>query len=274
MKNKMIKSMGMTIVAVLSLSNIAVAEQNSTEPVPVVSAAVKADTLKLVNIAGRQRMLSQRMAKDYMYVGNKVAVSKAKKQLEASVKEFKKAHDKLVNSINNEDIKNLLSFVQMSMEDFELMIKEPFTTDNAQLVLDLSESILEGSQYVVASLREFLNIKASKIVDISGRQRMLSQRISKYYIAYQSGIKDKNTVDQMNETVTLFAESHKLLMSNKENTPEVNRKLNEIDKLWKIVNKFYLNIEKGGLPHIVFSTTDKITKKMNEVTGLYVEIYK
>jgi len=78
----------------------------------------------------------------------------------------------------------------------------------------------------------------------------------------------------MNETVKLFADSHKLLMSNKENTPEVNRKINEIEKLWKIVNKFYLNIEKGGLPHIVFSTTDKITKKMNEVTKLYVEIYK
>lgn len=274
MKNKMIKSMGMTIVAVLSLSNIAVAEQNSTEPVPVVSAEAKADTLKLVDIAGRQRMLSQRMAKDYMYVGNKVAVSKASKQLKTSQKEFLEAHNKLVNSINNEEIKNLLAFVQMGSEDFEAMVKESFTTDNAQLVLDLSESMLEGSQYVVASLREALNIKASKIVDMSGRQRMLSQRIAKYYIAYQSGIKDKNTVDQMHETVKLFNDSHEILMLNKENTPEINRKLNEIEKLWKIVHKFYLNIEKGGLPHIVFSTTDKITKKMNEVTKLYVEIYK
>jgi hypothetical protein len=274
MKNKMIKSMGMTIVAVLSLSNIAVAEQNSTESVPVVSAVVKADTLKLVDIAGRQRMLSQRMAKDYMYVGNKVAVSKASKQLKTSQKEFLEAHNKLVNSINNEEIKNLLAFVQMGSEDFEAMVKESFTTDNAQLVLDLSESMLEGSQYVVASLREALNIKASKIVDMSGRQRMLSQRIAKYYIAYQSGIKDKNTVDQMHETVKLFNDSHEILMLNKENTPEINRKLNEIEKLWKIVHKFYLNIEKGGLPHIVFSTTDKITKKMNEVTKLYVEIYK
>lgn len=274
MKNRTIKSMGMSIVLVLFFSNVAVAEQNNTEPEAAVSVAVKADTLKLVDIAGRQRMLSQRMAKDYMYVGNKVAVSNAKRQLQASFKEFKAAHEKLTNSINNEEIKNLLSFVQMSMEDFEVMINEPFSTDNAQLVLDLSESLLEGSQYVVSSLREFLNIKASKIVDISGRQRMLSQRIAKYYIAYQSGIRDKNTVDQMNATVQLFEESHKLLMSNKENTPEVNRKLNEINKLWKIVNKFYLNIEKGGLPHIVFSTTDKITGKMNKVTKLYVEIYK
>ncbi len=274
MKNRMIKSIGITVLAVLSLTNIAVAEENNVEPSAVLSDAAKGDTIKLIDIAGRQRMLSQRMAKDYLYVGNKVAVSKARKQLEVSQREFIEAHKLLSNSINNEEVKNLLSFVEMSSEDFQTMSKEEFSKDNAQLILDLSESMLEGSQYVVASLREVLNIKASKIVDNSGRQRMLSQRIAKYYIAYQTGIKDKNSVEQMNNAVKLFGDTHAMLMVNEANTPEVNRKLNEIDKLWKIVHKFYLNIEKGGLPHIVFSTTDKITKKMNEVTGLYVEIYK
>jgi len=64
------------------------------------------------------------------------------------------------------------------------------------------------------------------------------------------------------------------LMANASNTPEINRQLNEIDRLWKIVYKFYLNIEKGGLPLIVFNTTDNITKKMNKITALYVELYK
>jgi hypothetical protein len=118
---------------------------------------VKADTLKLVDIAGRQRMLSQRMAKDYMYVGNKVAVSKASKQLKTSQKEFLEAHNKLVNSINNEEIKNLLAFVQMGSEDFEAMVKESFTTDNAQLVLDLSESI--GSPSTTLPTSQELKIK-------------------------------------------------------------------------------------------------------------------
>ena len=103
---------------------------------------------------------------------------------------------------------------------------------------------------------------------------MLSQRIAKYYIAYQAGIKDKNTVDQMKAAVATFSESHAVLMANSANTPEINKKLNEIDRLWKIVYKFYLNIEKGGLPLIVFNTTDNITKKMNTITGLYVELYK
>ncbi len=252
-----------TLIALVSLSLSVVASAST----------VASDTVKLIDMAGKQRMLSQRIAKDYMYAGKSIATAKAERQLNRSLKELKEAHTILINSINNPEIKNLLSFVEMSSEDFEATAKEKFTTDNAQLILDLSESMLEGSEYVVTSLKELSNVKASKVVDMAGRQRMLSQRIAKYYIAYQSGIKDKNTVEQMRAAVKLFTETHELLMKNKTNTPEINRELNKIDRLWKIVYKFYLNIEKGGLPLIVFNTTDDISKNMNKITALYVELY-
>jgi len=278
MKMVTIKKMSMAAILICAGTEFTMAEP-AADTQPAVQAVshtnkVTMDIVKLIDIAGRQRMLSQRIAKDYMYAGKKVATSKATKQLKKSLDEMKKAHKILVESINDPEIKNLLAFVQMSSEDFEATSKEPFSTDNAQLILDLSESMLEGSQYVVTSLKNLANVKASKIVDMSGRQRMLAQRIAKYYIAYQSGIKDKNTVEQMHAAVKLFDESHQVLMKNDNNTPEINRKLNKINKLWKIVYKFYMNIEKGGLPLIVFNTTDDITKKMNEITHLYVDVYK
>lgn len=270
MKNRMIKNIGMA-AAIFILSGMCTAEELKA---PSTDVTVIADTVKLIDIAGKQRMLSQRIAKDYLYAGMKIAPAKANKQLEKSLSELVKSHKVLVKSINDPEIKNLLAFVEMSTEDLKITANEPFTIDNAQLVIDLSESMLEGSQYVVDSLKETVKIKESKIVGIAGKQRMLAQRIAKYYIAYQAGIKDKNTVEQMKAAVKLFSESHAALMQNPANTPAINRKLNEIDRLWKIVYKFYLNIEKGGLPLIVFNTTDNITKKMNEITKLYVELYK
>ena len=270
MKTGIIKNISLAVVTVFALSGVSMAEEKA----PSTDVKVIADTVKLIDIAGKQRMLSQRIAKDYLYAGKKIAPAKANKQLRASLDELKSAHQTLVKSINDPDIANLLAFVEMSSEDFESTAKEPFTIDNAQLVIDLSESMLEGSQYVVDSLKETVKIKESKIVGQAGKQRMLSQRIAKYYIAYQAGIKDKNTVDQMKAAVATFTESHAALMANPANTPEINKKLNEIDRLWKIVYKFYLNIEKGGLPLIVFNTTDNITKKMNKITGLYVVLYK
>lgn len=238
-----------------------------------VNSLVKKDAIKLINIAGKQRMLSQRIAKDYLYIGKHVAVDKAKKQLAASLKEFKANQAKLAEMINDPEIKNLLEFVNMSLSELEGIVKKPFSLDNAQLVLDLSESMLEGSQYVVDSLKKLANIKESKIIATAGKQRMLAQRIAKYYIAYQAGIKDKNTVDQMKAAVKEFDQNQKVLMNNKDNTASINQKLAQVEKLWKIVYKFYLNIEKGGLPFIVFTTTDDITKKMDQITKLYVQLY-
>ena len=274
MKNKIIKSVGVAAVAMFTLSGVGMAEETNGTTAASSNPIVISDTVKLIDIAGKQRMLSQRIAKDYLYAGKKIAPAKANKQLKASLTELIESHEVLVESINDPEIENLLAFVEMSTEDFEATSKESFTIDNAQLVIDLSESMLEGSQYVVDSLKATVKIQESVIVGQSGKQRMLAQRIAKYYIAYQAGIKDKNTIDQMKEAVATFSDSHAALMANAANTPEINRKLNEIDRLWKIVYKFYLNIEKGGLPLIVFNTTDNITKKMNTITGLYVELYK
>ena len=271
MKIVNIKSFSLIVGALAVLSCTVMAEEAKA-----VSSDVKvvADTVKLIDLAGKQRMLSQRIAKDYLYAGKKIAASKANKQLKTSMEELHSVHKTLTKSINDPEIANLLAFVEMSSEDFEATAKEPFSIDNAQLIIDLSESMLEGSQYVVDSLKSKVKIKESEIVGKAGKQRMLAQRIAKYYIAYQAGIKDKNTIDQMKAAVASFSDAHAALMANASNTPEINRKLNDINRLWKIVYKFYLNIEKGGLPLIVFNTTDKITKKMNDVTILYVEQYK
>jgi len=276
MRREWIKKAGLAaaVMAVMAGGNTLYAEESGAQSSVVTNKAVVADMVELIDVAGKQRMLSQRIAKDYLYAGEKVAVSKAKKQMKASMEEMVKIHKRLVDSINDPEIQNLLAFVQLSIEDFKSTANEPYSLDNAQLIIDLSESMLEGSQYVVDSLKEKVKVKESAIVGKAGKQRMLAQRIAKYYIAYQAGIKDKNTVDQMKAAVKAFSEAHKALMANPKNTPQINRKLHDIDRLWKIVYKFYLNIEKGGLPLIVFNTTDDITKKMNQITAMYVDLYK
>lgn len=229
---------------------------------------------QLLNLAGKQRMLSQRIAKDYLYIGKNIAKTKANNQLKESMNSFLLAHRKLRSSIQDEEVKNLLEFVQLSSDEFKDISSQKFTIDNAQLILDLSESMLEGSQYVFNSLQNTFKLKESMIIDTSTQQHMLSQRIAKYYISYQSGIKDKNSVDMMQETVKQFSKNLDILMKNPSNTPQITKKLVKIKKLWKIVHKFYNNIEKGGLPLIVFNTTDNISKKMDEVTKMYLLSHK
>ena len=223
---------------------------------------------KLINLAGKQRMLSQRVAKNYFYVAKGSNKSSASKQLEKSLTDFARTQRKLKKTINDKEIVNLIDFVDMSLEEFRDILKAKYSLDNGIIILDLSESMLEGSDYIVKALSK--NVKSNNIIDMAGKQRMLSQRIAKYYIAYQNGIRDDNTILQMKDSVEEFNKILEKLISNDINTPEINKELVAVSKLWSIVNKFYLNIKKGGLPKIVYASTDKITNKMDKIVGLYV----
>jgi len=225
---------------------------------------------KLINMAGKQRMLSQRIAKNYFYIANGSNGLKAKEQLSKSLVDFELTQKMLDRAIKDMDIKNLIYFVDMSLDEFKSIIRDKYSRDNAIIVLDLSESMLEGSDYVVKALSE--GVKSNHTVNIAGKERMLSQRIAKYYMAYQNGIKDDNTIFQMKESVKEFDKILKELISNKSNTKKIQKELKSVDTMWRVVNKFYLNIKKGGLPKIVYSTTDKITDKMDKIVGLYVKI--
>lgn len=260
MPHNLKKTINSAVIFIMLFSTTLLAEKQNNEKI------------KLMNIAAKQRMLSQRIAKDYLYIHKNIAVRKTKRELTLSLKDFFEAHQILVSSIKDEDIHNLLEFVELSSNDFKKTINKAFTLDNAQLILDLSESMLEGSQYIVDSLKKSIKTEQSKTIETSGKQRMLAQRIAKYYIAYQSGIKDENTIRSMKQTVLEFSENLTILVNNEKNTPLIQKKINEINKLWGIVHKFYNNIEKGGLPLIVFNTTNKITKKMNTITQLYLGI--
>ena len=254
-------------------ANESVIVSNSVKSSPSATSINDSKMENIVDIAGRNRMISQKIAKDYIYIGNKVALGTAKIELKNALDEFGNNLSKIKLSVNDSEVKNMIDFVDMSFGDFKSVIKEPFNLDNAQIVLDLSESLLEGSQYIVDGLTKNSSKTAKsakdKLIAKSGKQRMLAQRIAKYYMTYQSGIKDKNTVRQMKDAVKEFEENLKFLMANSGNTVQINNKLNEVNRLWKIVHNFYLGIEKGGLPFIVFKSTNDVTKEMDDITKLY-----
>lgn len=226
----------------------------------------------LINKAGMQRMLSQRIAKAYFYKGNNIRTQLTAPQLESAKKTFQRNHAELKSKIKDPAILEVLSFVEFAYTEFAELVSQPYDRENAALVLDLSETLLETSHDVVLKLEKLSGSKSDRIVNISGKQRMLSQRISKYYIAYRSGFKDINSVHQLERAVQEFEDALRLLQSEKRNTEQINQLLTKTEKQWSIVKKFFLTIRKGGIPVMVFLTTDRITELMNEVTYLYVDI--
>ena len=230
-------------------------------------------SIKILNIINHQRMLSQQITKAYLYAGNSINTDEANKEIYSSLKEFKNYYHKINLLTKNKKLKSSMNFIKKSSKQFSTLSKKPLNAKNIELILNLSESILNQSEQIISLLKKDINHN-SKFIAMLGQQEMLSQRIAKYYIAYKSD-KSQNNKINMKKSIELFAKNHKKIMKNGVNNPNIGKKLKEIDRLWDIANKFYINIEKSGeLPLSVFDTTDKISQHMNEIIKIYTRHIK
>jgi len=216
-------------------------------------------------------MLSQQIAKSYLFLGHGIRQDKARTQMNEGLKLFKQNHSLLKSRIKQLDIQDLLMFVDLAYQDYQEICSKPYSSDNGALILDLSETLLEVSHTVVLKLEETAKTKTSRKVNLAGRQRMLSQRIAKYYIAYQMGFRDNNSVIQLTDAVHNFESTLALLSADKGNSKQLSSELRSIGSLWKVVRGFFIDIKKGELPITVYATTDAILKRSNTVTHMYVK---
>ncbi|MGR0482785.1 MAG: type IV pili methyl-accepting chemotaxis transducer N-terminal domain-containing protein [Candidatus Electronema sp. V4] len=225
----------------------------------------------LMNRAGMQRMLSQRIAKAYLYNGQGISQQEASHQLNIAVTRFEYNHAAL-KKINDSATQELLGLVESIFSSYKSLVTKPYKKENSATVLELSEQLLEVSQNVVLKLQELSGAKIDDIINLSGRQRMLSQRIAKYYIAYQAGFQDENSVQQLETAVSEFQAALKLLTEEKRNTERINLLLHKMQMLWERVAPYFLKIREKGNPSLVLTSTDDINQLADEVTALYVEV--
>lgn len=223
-----------------------------------------------INQAGIQRMLSQRMAKNYILLSQEIDSQAAADELDESSALFEENLFELNASISDVDSKMALKKLKQSWYGFRHFVLSEASKKQTAQVVDRSTLLLKSAHALVLSLERSSRTHSDHLINVSGRQRMLSQRLAMLYYASHSGIQEKIFQQEMHKTSRQFGQALTKLMAAKENNTEINEALAEVNNQWSFYKTKFNGSNKGRFsPKTIKVVSESLLKEMNSITKLY-----
>ena len=237
--------------------------------VSFVSAIEIQNLSQAVDVAGKQRMFTQRMLKDYAMVGLGNNFGNPGEDLKKIMAAFENHLDSLIAFNKDAATKESLGKVKVLWAPLKVSLAETPSKEKAGKMQEDLEALLKQSNEAVGLFAKQTGKASGEIINISGRQRMLSQRMASLYMLKVWGIDDPQFKDKMDKAMDLFRTSSEKLMKSEMNTSEITALLVKSKKSFMFFEMMNKSSSKF-IPTLIYKKSNDILKDMNTVTGLYV----
>ncbi|MDO8417855.1 MAG: type IV pili methyl-accepting chemotaxis transducer N-terminal domain-containing protein [Agitococcus sp.] len=230
----------------------------------------KLSDAEAVNMSGLQRMLSQRIAKSYLMLGQRVSVREATQQREKSVVLFEKNLSELKTYAPTPEISTSLGNVEAVWSGYKKRVLTTPSKSEALSVIRQSDEVLTLSEKVVKQIQDYSKVSSARLVNISGRQRMLSQRIGKLYLTQSWGLNYDGLDHDLQVAISEYESTLQELTDSGMNTPDIKEGLARVKSIWKFSKAgFALSNDNLFVPTAICNTTENLLKHMQTITKLY-----
>jgi hypothetical protein len=244
---------------------------------PATSPAQVIDLNDAINKAGRQRMLSQRMAKSYLAEGEGVVPEMAHRALSASMALFDRQLVELKVFSPQPEIKSTYVKLEAVWSDYKAaLVGGKPAKPQADTVLDLAAKVLALAHQGTVQLEKVSGKPLGHLVNVSGRQRMLSQRMAAFYLSTSWGVQAATSTTELNKAHDEFVAAHDLLKKAPETTPTIKAELELAETQFSFFDVALRTLRPGtsDASHManVFTTSERILQVMDGVTGMYSKL--
>ena len=224
-----------------------------------------------VNIAGKQRMFTQRMLKDYAMAGMGNTFGNPQEDLKDIIAQFDDAQASLMKFTKNEDTKNAIKKVDELWIELKKELEAAPSKDKVQqLQIKLDELLKNANEATLAFVKESGN-SASEIVNIAGRQRMLSQRMAGLYMLQVWGVEDPQFKDKLKDAMTLFSSSLEKLDKYENNSEEIKKILAKVKRSFRFFEMMSKSTQRF-IPTLIYKKSNDILHDMNEATIKFTQL--
>ena len=247
---------------------------------------------KTINLSGKQRMFTQRMSKLALQISLNIQKESSKKRLEKfsslyakTLKAFKDGDTDLeIKKATNKEVIEQIAIVEKAWKPFQehinIIISGKDDGKSLDYVIANNENILALSNELVKRYEasntssNYLEKARLRVVNVAGRQRMLTQKMTKEKLLLLKGKSEYK--DKMHKTITLFDTSLKnLIEGNKdENIPnpsnqKIIKQLKVVSTLWSKLKPLYEK-EKNSVKELALIITKNtlLLKEMNAMVQM------
>jgi len=226
-----------------------------------------------VDVAGKQRMFTQKMLKDYAMIGIGNSFGTPRKDLDNIMDAFENHLESLHSYTKNKEIRKHTSKIKKLWLSAKKILTISPTKESVRGLQKELEVLLAESNTVTQLFAKETGVASGEIINISGRQRMLSQRMASLYMLKVWGVDDDKFQEKMDSSMKLFKESLARLQASKLNNSEIDKLLSKVKNsflFFEVMNRSKYRF----IPALIYKKSDDILKDMNSVTHKYVLVSK
>lgn len=228
-----------------------------------------------INKAGRQRMASQRSAKAYMALGQKIQTVAATKVLEQAMATFDRGLIELKAFAPTPEIKETYAQLEAQWSTYKgLLVGEAPSTANAPKLIAQDGVVLNLANQGTVQLEQFSGKPGGKLTNLSGRCRFQSQRMAKYYLAIAWGVDPAAASAEIEKSRTEFKKNLEILLAAPETTPEIKQELEMVSQQWVLYGSALSAKPTPTTASHVFSASENLLVLTDKIATMYGKLGK